>query len=82
MAGITIPVIVYCLEDAREEMSVLADHEYNIGTVRKAVREKRMDSIRVDDRTVVVTADSIQKYLRKYARKFRKSRTSRGSDLV
>jgi hypothetical protein len=77
MARITIPVVLYPLEDARQEMSDQAKHSYNIGAIRKAVRENKLRSVQVDDRTVVVTADAIQEYLRKYGKFTRRRRTRR-----
>ena len=68
MEPITIPVTLYSLENARQEMSDRTDHDYGIAAVRRAVRESKLKSIRVDDRTVVVTSEAIEEYLRKHAR--------------
>ena len=68
MAPITIPVTLYSLDNARQEMEARTGHAYDIATVRKAVREDKLRSIRVDDRTVVVTSEAIEEYLRKHAR--------------
>ena len=80
MSPITIPVTLYSLDNTRQEMTVRTGHAYDIATVRKAVREGKLKSIRVDDRTVVVTSEAIEEYLRKHA-KFtrRKGEITKGS---
>lgn len=68
MTPIMIPVILYSLENARQEMTERTGHEYHIATVRKAARDGTLACIRVDERTVLVTSDAIEEYLRKHAR--------------
>ena len=68
MAPITIPVTLYSLENVRQEMTERSKHSYDIATVRKAIREGKLTCFRVDDRTVVVTSEAIEEYLRKYGK--------------
>jgi hypothetical protein len=68
MVPIMIPITLYSLENARQEMETRTGHKYDIAIVRKAIRENKLRSIRVDDRTVVVTLEAIEEYLRKYSR--------------
>jgi len=68
MAPITIPIKLYSLENVRQEMKKRSGHSYEVGTVRKAVREGKLKYFRVDDRTVVVTSEAIEEYLRKHGK--------------
>ena len=68
MPTIVIPMTLYSLEDAREEMEFRSEHPYRIETVRKAVRRGTLRHHRIDERTVVVTSDAIEEYLRKYGK--------------
>ena len=68
MAPITIPVTLYSLENVRQEMEERSGHSYNVGTMRKAVREGKLRCLKVDDRTVVVTSEAIEEYLRKHGK--------------
>ena len=65
---IKIPITIYSLEDARREMEKRSRHPYDIGAVQKAIREKKLKNVRVDGRTVVVTSEAIEQYLRKYGK--------------
>ncbi len=54
-----------------------AQHSYDIGAVQKAIREERLECVRVDGRTVVVTSEAIEQYLRKYGKYTRHKSTQR-----
>lgn len=65
---VKIPVTIYSLEDTRQEMERRSRHPYDIGAVQKAIREEKLKHVRVDGRTVVVTSEAIEQYLRKYGK--------------
>ena len=80
MARIVVPVTLYSLDAVRHEMEQRSDHPYHIGTVRKAVREGKLEHLKVDDRTVVVTSEAIDEYLRRHGRFTRLKRKRRERD--
>lgn len=67
MAPITIPVTLYSLKDARQEMESRSNHPYRIESLRKAIREGKLKCFKVD-RAVLITSEAIEEYLRSHGK--------------
>lgn len=86
MTPVEVPVILFTLEDVRERVNegLPSEDKIGIGTIRKAARDGTLRALEIDKRTVVVTPQDVEDYIRKRhesgryrhqrARKRRKSR--------